>query len=230
MFTPCFPLLRINSRICWVLSVLLLRVSASSRESICTSYQHFNCYWILLPLLDGLVSLIKIFIQRSATVVAMEMSRLSHQVTVSSLVVSIIFAVFVVVAWSLVIPEIASQGIGHNLGDDFGDSVFADDESNGEKLPEESDEEEVLDSPRESERDGDSSEDEVEGNGIGIHETSDWIPLVPSHPHCNDSALLYIVLSDLVICLHFRAPTVSNHVSLLSTLLSTSVVERGSMG
>ncbi|KAJ7892124.1 hypothetical protein B0H14DRAFT_3126197, partial [Mycena olivaceomarginata] len=62
------------------------------------------------------------------------------------------------------IPEIASRGIGHNLGDDFGDGVFADDESNGKKLPEESDEEEVLDSPHESERDGDSSEDEVEGN------------------------------------------------------------------
>ncbi|KAJ7831858.1 hypothetical protein B0H14DRAFT_3143074 [Mycena olivaceomarginata] len=60
------------------------------------------------------------------------------------------------------IPEIASRRIGHNLGDDFGDGVFADDESNGEKLPEESDEEEVFDSPRESERDDEEEPDDGE--------------------------------------------------------------------
>ncbi|KAJ7799270.1 hypothetical protein B0H14DRAFT_1708453 [Mycena olivaceomarginata] len=59
------------------------------------------------------------------------------------------------------IPKIASRGIGDHLGDEFSDGVLADEENNGEKLPEQSDEEEVLASPRESERDGDSSEDEV---------------------------------------------------------------------
>ncbi|KAJ7935030.1 hypothetical protein B0H13DRAFT_1854735 [Mycena leptocephala] len=63
------------------------------------------------------------------------------------------------------IPKIASRGIGDNL-DEFGDD-------NGEKLPEESDEEEVLDSPRESERESHSSEDEVEGNGIDEEEPDD---------------------------------------------------------
>jgi hypothetical protein len=41
------------------------------------------------------------------------------------------------------IPKIASRGIRDHLGDEFSDGVLADDENNGEKLPEESDEEEV---------------------------------------------------------------------------------------
>ncbi|KAJ7807194.1 hypothetical protein B0H14DRAFT_3152643 [Mycena olivaceomarginata] len=69
------------------------------------------------------------------------------------------------------IPEIASRGIGDHLGDEFGDGVLADDESNGEKLLEESDEEEVLASPRESERDGDSSKDEL--NFLPLHASND---------------------------------------------------------